>query len=144
VAYLLEYLPRWKERKMFHSSQKKKERKMMTTTDRRKCCSLEMFDLILLFFSFTSFSWKTPSQLGTRMRPKSVNTTQLFFFLLLEMCAHMSFHSLALVPFNFRFFFVYYVDILKVCLSGSIGSLFSKQFWNQFDDYFRFFTQAKE
>nr|CAH0100221.1 unnamed protein product [Daphnia galeata] len=25
-----------------------------------------------------------------------------------------------------------------------IGSLFSKQFWNQFDDYFRFFTQAKE
>ncbi|KZS13367.1 Uncharacterized protein APZ42_021521, partial [Daphnia magna] len=25
-----------------------------------------------------------------------------------------------------------------------IGSLFSKQFWNQFDDYFRFFTHAKE
>ncbi|XP_046638914.1 uncharacterized protein LOC124320213 isoform X2 [Daphnia pulicaria] len=25
-----------------------------------------------------------------------------------------------------------------------IGSLFSKQFWNQFDEYFRFFTQAKE
>ncbi len=25
-----------------------------------------------------------------------------------------------------------------------LGSLFSKQFWNQFDEYYRFFTQAKE
>jgi hypothetical protein len=43
---------------------KKKERKMMITTDRRKCCSLEMFDLILLFFLSRRFVGRRPRSLG--------------------------------------------------------------------------------
>ena len=94
------------------------------------------------------FSWKTPLPPGTHMRPKSVCITlslSSFRFLCSRSLTDCLFiRSLVVVRNFFRA-----VATAKLLNSSclwlfALGTLFSKQFWNQFDEYYRFFTQAKE